>query len=291
MSNTNDNSILLPTNDVCFEKLMDNPKVRKGLIAALLGVEPCEIKATTVLKPKTERNSKDDKYGILDVKVELDDGTLLNIEMQVERYDYWDRRVLFYLGKNISSQLKSGEHYDKLKKCIHASILNFVYFPDDKRCYRKIVLCDVDTGEVYTDLLELHIMELKKIVYHADIDVPIIRWMKFFNGKTRKEFEDMADIDEYIREAYEELVNLSADGLTREEYEAREKALRDHYSFLSGAKKRGLAEGRAEGLAEGRAEMLSLVKEMKRLKREGKSMEDIALTCKISIEEVCEILE
>jgi len=287
LSNLNDNSILLPTNDICFEKLMANPKVRKGLIAALMGVEPCKIKSSTVLNPKTERYSKDDKYGILDVKVELDDGTLINIEMQVERYDYWDRRVLFYMGKTFTSQLKTGNDYNKLKKCIHASILNFTYFSDDKKCYRKIALCDVDTGKVYSDMLELHIMELKKLVYNTDNNEPIIRWMKFFNGKTRKEFEDMANIDEYIREAYEELVNLSADGLTREEYEEREKALRDHYSFLNDAKRRGLAEGRAEG----RADTLALVKKAKCLYKTGKSIEEISLECNLSIEEVRDILE
>ena len=93
----------------------------------------------------------------------------------------------------------------------------------------------------------------------------------------------MKDIDEYIQEAYEELVKFTANQEVREEYEAREKALRDRYSFLIDAKRRGMAEGRAEGI--------SLVKEMLRLQRVGKSIEEIAIECKVSIDEVRDVLE
>ena len=35
--------IMLPTVDFCFKELMQNARVRQGMIAALLGVEPEEI--------------------------------------------------------------------------------------------------------------------------------------------------------------------------------------------------------------------------------------------------------
>lgn len=38
-----------------------------------------------------------------------------------------------------------------------------------------------------------------------------VSWMKFFSGKTKKEFEDMAKTNEYIGEAYNALLELSAD--------------------------------------------------------------------------------
>ena len=37
---TDDEFIMLPTVDFCFKELMRNEKVRKGIIAALLGVRP-----------------------------------------------------------------------------------------------------------------------------------------------------------------------------------------------------------------------------------------------------------
>ena len=46
---TDDEFIMLPTVDFCFKELMRNEKVRKGIIAALLGVRPEEIKETRLL--------------------------------------------------------------------------------------------------------------------------------------------------------------------------------------------------------------------------------------------------
>lgn len=45
----------------------------------------------------------------------------------------------------------------------------------------------------------------------------------------------MAEKDKYIDEAYKELEQLSADERKRLEYEAREKALRDHMMFVESA--------------------------------------------------------
>ena len=78
----------------------------------------------------------------------------------------------------------------------------------------------------------------------------IVKWMRFFNGKSRKEFEDMAQADIYTGEAYEALKRLSADEKKRLEYEAREKALRDYNCQINCAEKRGRREGRAEEIIE-----------------------------------------
>ena len=83
--------------------------------------------------------------------------------MQVPYFEYWANRVLFYVSKIYIGQIQKGDDYDKLQKCIHVSILDFIHFPQDNRCYRKITLCDVETGEQYTDLMELHVLELKKL--------------------------------------------------------------------------------------------------------------------------------
>ena len=53
---TDDEFIMLPTVDFCFKELMRNEKVRKGIIAALLGVRPEEIKETS--RPYSEKSTK-----------------------------------------------------------------------------------------------------------------------------------------------------------------------------------------------------------------------------------------
>lgn len=154
-------------------------------------------------------------------------------------FDYWNARVLFYLGKTFTGQLKKGDSYEELKKCVHVSILDFIHFTDDDVCCRRISFCDEKTGKKYTDLMEIQILELKKLPQKMQDEEEIISWMRFFGGKSREEFEDMAKTNEYIGIAYEELQKLSADELKRLDYEAREKAVRDYNSQMRSALRRG----------------------------------------------------
>ena len=61
----------------------------------------------------------------------------------------------------------------------------------------------------------------------------------------------MADKNKYIGIAYEELQKLSADEIKRLEYEGREKAIRDHKSFMKGALEQGLEQGLQQGIRQG----------------------------------------
>ena len=287
MNKTNDNFIMLPTVDFCFKELMNNPKVRKGFIAAALKIRPEEIKATCLLPTELGRHMEDDKLGILDVHVLMLDGTQVDMEMQVAFFVDWDKRVLFYLGKMFTDQLKKGDSYSKLKKCIHISILDFVHFSNNEDCYHVIKFCNERTGQIYTDLLEIQILELKKLPKDVKNGEDIIQWMKFFSGKSREEFENMAKTNEYLDEAYKTLIKLSADEQKRLEYEAREKALRDYNSQMENAEKRGIMIGEERGKKLG----VVIAKKVFQLHMLGKTKEEIAEECDISIEEVTEILE
>ena len=113
---------------------------RTGIIAALLGVRPEEIKETRLLPTILRKEYEDDKYGILDVRVEMHDGTQIDFEMQVAEFDFWKKRIVFYLSKMVTDQIHKGDDYDKIQKCIHVSILDFVHFPEDNRYYCKFRL-------------------------------------------------------------------------------------------------------------------------------------------------------
>ena len=283
-----DNFIMLPTVDFCFKELMKNPKVRKGFVAAILGKEPETVRRTTVIETELRKESEDDKLGILDVLVELEDGVKMNMEMQGPYFEYWANRVLFYVSKIYTGQIQKGDDYDKLQKCIHVSILDFIHFPQDNRCYRKITLCDVETGEQYTDLMELHVLELKKLPPEDQNEDGVIRWMRFLGGKSRKEFEDMAEKDEYIKEAYEDLKKLSLDEQKRLEYEVRQRAIRDHNSQMKSAERRGIEIGEERG--EKRGIELGTQSTLKRLVKanveSGKSLEEIAEFLGLDLSEV-----
>lgn len=279
MERNNDNFIMLPTADFCFKELMRNDKVRKGFVAALLKISPEKVEKTLLLPTIMGRESETDKLGILDVRVLLTDGTQMDLEMQVTYFAYWDRRILYYLGRMYTGQLQKGDSYDKLGKCIHVSILDFVYFPDDDECYRTVHFRDDKTGEVYTDLMEIQILEIKKLPTELTDGEDILSWMRFFSGKSRDEFEHMAKTNEYWDEAYQELIQLSADEKKKLEYEAREKALKDYNTQMNSSFERGQKIGE------------ELTKQVFKLHLQGKSPEAIAKATHISTEKVLQILE
>ena len=127
--------------------------------------------------------------------------------------------------------------------------------------------------------MEIQILELKKLPADIHTEEDIIAWMKFFNGKDRKEFERMAKTNEYLDEAYHTLVNLSADEQKRLEYETREKALKDYNTQISSAEKRGIQAGEQR------------TRRVFKLYMQGKSIEEIAECCDLTIGKVKEILD
>ena len=138
------------------------------------------------------------------------------------------------------------------------------------------------TGKVYTDLMEIQILELKKLPQEVKSSEDVVAWMKFFSRKTKKEFEDMARVEEYLDEAYEALKRLSADDEKRLEYEARAKVLRDHINVLEGIKEEGMEEGRKEGI--------QMAVQAVGLHVQGLTDEEIARQCNTSGEDVRGIL-
>ena len=117
--------------------------------------------------------------------------------------------------------------------------------------------------------------------------------MRFLGGKTREEFEDMADLNKYIGIAYEELQKLSADELKRLDYESREKAIRDHKSFMRGAIKQGLKQGLEQGLKEGQAigERSKLREITKKKMNRGMTAEEIADDLEEDVETIRSLYE
>lgn len=238
---------MLPTIDFCFKELMQNPKMRKGFIAALLNIPPEEIEDTVLAPTILNKETQESKFGVLDVAVTMKNDTQIDMEMQVLPFDCWEKRVLFYLSKMYIRQINEGDSYDTLKKCIHVSVLNFIHIPEDNECYHTINFRDERTGNFYTDLFELKILELPKLPKDMNSGDDVVRWMRFFSGKSKEEFADMAKSDEYLDEAYQTLLKLSADEKKRMEYEARDKALRDYNSQMQSAEKRGQKLGQKLG--------------------------------------------
>ena len=76
-------------------------------------------------------------------------------------------------------------------------------------------------------------------------------WAKFINAEEREDFAMIAEKDPYIKSAYNQLQIISQDKQKQLEYEAREKAIRDHNQLLFEAEQRGEERGEKRGMQRG----------------------------------------
>ena len=65
-----------------------------------------------------------EKTGRLDIKIRLNDGRKIDVEMQNTYFDYYPKRSIFYCSKLIHEHFSSGLQYANLKKCIAINVLN-----------------------------------------------------------------------------------------------------------------------------------------------------------------------
>ena len=162
-------------------------------------------------------------------------------------------------------------------------------YPDEKLGILDVRALMEDGAQIN---MEMQILELRKLPEELQSDDEVIRWMRFLAGKNRKELEDMAGTSEYIEEAYRELERMSADERARLEYEARQKAIRDHDAIMSSAwetgMEKGLQEGREQGMKQGMQQGIRQERQdiVFRMLEKGMNPEMIADLTGMNIEEI-----
>ena len=117
---------MLPTNDYVFQRLfghVGNEKITAELIGSIINQEIKTIKINE--NPITEKDLKEDKVGILDLKVRLNDEIVCDVEMQVVQQDDIDKRLMFYWGKMYTSEIRESQRYAVLPRTIVILIANF----------------------------------------------------------------------------------------------------------------------------------------------------------------------
>jgi predicted transposase/invertase (TIGR01784 family) len=87
----------------------------------------------------------------------------------------------------------------------------------------------------FTDLLEVHTLELPKLANSAD-GTALYDWAKFIAAETEEELKVIADRNQTVSRAVVKLRELSADEKARDLYERREKERRDESMRIRGAR-------------------------------------------------------
>lgn len=263
------------TNNYAFQKIFKNTKIVKGFLMALLDLKEYEIKKIEITDPFTLGKNNEEKEGILDIKLILNQNRKINIEMQNTYQDDWTERSLFYNCRMFTDGFQKGHPYGELPPCIHVGILSFNQMISPNY-YHKISLMDEKTKEIYSRKFQFHMLELKKLenVKEKQKRKPLYQWAKLIAAQTWEELEQESKGNKYMERALEEMIKISQDEKERYLYLREEMAESDRVSQIQSAQRIGHEKGRVEGKKDG--EILKLISLAQKKILKNKTLSQIA---------------
>ena len=211
-----------------------------GFLKSVLDIPDKEYDRLTIVDPHVKKESENDKYGILDVKVHTKNGRVVHVEVQLWFIPEMKERSIYYQSKMITEQMSSGQDYSLIKSVVSIIITDYPLIPKDDSYHHQFRYRTMD-GTEFTDLTEIDTLELSKLPPDDDSS-DLWYWMKFINSNDREVLNMIAEKSPQMKKAVGVLMELSADEQTRMLFEEREKARRDIASMMGGAKREGRYE-------------------------------------------------
>ncbi len=256
----------------------------------------------------------DEKLGILDLKLDIDNERVVDVEMQVSNEHNIKERSSTYLSKLAAEQLKAKQNYKELKKIITINILKYNYL--ERNAYHSIARMKYEhtnpiefvdmvyneEEEEATNTFEMHFIELPKFKQkNPDCNTKLEQWLWLIDGSEEEKVEMSAKENEEVNKTVEELNKLSKDPDEVAKYEEREWSIMRYDVEMKTNRELGEKEGEARGVKigekrgkeEGRRKGEKKTKEkiVKALKNMNLSIKQIAQAVELTEKEVEEILK
>ena len=232
----------------------------------------------------------------LDLRLKLNTGENINVEMQSLSQKAFLERILFYWARLYTEDLKRGEGYEKLYPAYSLVFTDFHVLPARLTDYINSfsIRLDKQPYEELTNHLKIVIVELSKFKYKSlqnlDKKGSWCYVLKKSENLHEKELEILSK--KGLGGAMALLKNVSESDRLRYEQESRDKFLFDQrwdriYNFEEGMQKgieKGLQKGREEGLQKGRQEGIEEV--VLSMLENGFDLDSISKVTKLSKEEI-----
>ncbi len=282
--------ILAMKDDVMFKAFFSrkgNERFLKDFLNAILGKE---VKITRVIHDlRLEQLAREQKYGVLDLDVELEGGEIINIEMQMNNYKNMEKRTTFYASKKITEQFGPKTQYSELKKIIVISILNYSFINLPEYVTKTVRVADKHREYEINNDVTYYYIELEKFrKQNPDMKEPINQWLAFIDME-RGDLLEMAEKEnKLIKEAKQTYDVLTGDEEVKRLAEIRLMSQLEEQAALASARDKGtqegLEQGKKEGLEQGKKEGLE------QGKKEGLESKARKMKVKnIPIEEIIEL--
>lgn len=271
--------------DIVFKAFFSkagNERFLNDFLNAILG-ENVKIK-TIKHDARLEQLVLEEKYGVLDLEVELESGEVVDIEMQLKDYKNMEKRTTFYAAKKISEQKGIGKYYEGLKKVIIIAILNYSLTPLPEYITETVRAAKRHRDYEINNFVQYYYIELEKFRNQTpNMKEKLNQWIAFIDGE-RDDWIDMAKKEsKIIKDADREYNVLTGDEELKRLAEIRMLSEMEEHSALMASKEEGREEGRKEGRIEMKIDMA------KKMIEEQMDIEMIKKVTGLSSEEILKL--
>ena len=238
--------LLSKTNDRVFKEIFTrNKSCMADFLKSILNIPDSEFEDLEFVDTHSRRGSITRGEYILDIKVKTK-SHIIDVEMQVKRSPAMSQRIVLYLANMIKDQDLGSDDYRKMKKTVSIMIAADHNLNDDDRYFHRYNLRDEKDNSLFTDLLEVDILELKKLPDQDDGST-LWEWLAFIKTTDEEAMKVLASKNEKIAKAYDTLVDISSDEGERHAAQQREMFLQDQLAINQEKYEQGLKQGLEQG--------------------------------------------
>ena len=261
------NKTLKMKDDIMFKAFFSrvgNEIYLKELLNAILGEE---IKIKRVIHDaRLEQLAKESKYGILDLEVELENGKIINVELQLRDYHNIEERTTFYACKKIGEQLGPNQDYKEMKKVIVIAILDYSFINLPEYITDTVRVAKQNREYELNNEVEYIYIELDKFrKQNPDMEKAVNQWLAFLDMERGDLLEMAIKKNKKVKEAVKHYNELSGDEEVKRLAEVRLMGQLEEKAALASARakgeERGLKLGEERGLAKGMKEIAKKMKD------------------------------
>ena len=249
-------------NDYAFKRVFgveENKDVLQDLLECILDIPPETIADLELLDKEFQKELLSEKLGVLDIKLKLKDGTFVDIEIQNSWHFDFPERTLYYWSKMYNENIKQGQDYTKLPKCITINLIG-KGFNKNKRLHNKYLVLEQYTKEPLVSKLEIHILNLAKArglegsQFRDNKMKRLLNWLQFIETDNPEVREMLAESSEMMRKANATINIMEMNPRDKWLYDSRMKYEHDRASCISEGYRQGIVQGEIKGRKQGFAD-------------------------------------
>ena len=270
-------------NDIIFKAFFSRKGNEKYLKDFLNSILKIEIENITIQEEvNLEQLSTKEKGGRLDIQATLNDGMIVNIEMQMKDLENIEQRNDIYEAKTISRHFPRGEDYENAKEVIAIYILNYNLFGFDEYILDTVKVLNKHRNYQVNCISKEYYIQLPKFrEIDADMDDKLNQWLAIIDDMDRGKIEMAKSKNKIIEEADFEIKYYTASEEAKYLADMRDLWESDRVSELNSAERKGVEKGE-------RKKQIEIAKKLLKMKM---NIEEISEATDLSIVEISDLKE